>query len=131
MRGQGRTDCIAPNHTDMRHSDPQRESLVRKTKRHHELKILECCRSCRAINSSPRGHVVAGPRSASAVHAHGSASLLNDGAISLSADSRSLHSVSCVLEWPALIGEEVGKGGEQSRDVAARSMSSLNGFSRS
>ena len=34
----------------------------------YELKILECCISCRAINTSPKGQVVAGPNSASFVH---------------------------------------------------------------
>jgi len=34
----------------------------------YELKILECCISCRAVNTSPKGQVVAGPNSASFVH---------------------------------------------------------------
>lgn len=36
----------------------------------YELKMRECCRSCRAARISPSGHVVAGPRSASSAHAH-------------------------------------------------------------
>lgn len=34
---------------------------------YHELNIRECCISCRAIKTSPRGQVVAGPNSASSV----------------------------------------------------------------
>jgi len=33
----------------------------------HELNIRECCISCLAVNSSPKGQVVAGPSSASFV----------------------------------------------------------------